>query len=237
MIDLNCDLGEGINNEHLLMPLISSCSIACGGHTGTTESMDHAILLAIQYGVKVGVHPSFPDKANFGRKMMNISDSELQLSLEEQMACFKQRAALQNCTLHHVKPHGALYQLIAKNTEKAAVVLRAIQNVFEDVKLYVPYNSAIEKIAQQNNMEICYEAFADRNYHDDLTLVSRTHPEAIFTNPQMVLNHVKRIVHESKLKTISGNLKKIKADTICIHGDHKNALPILQLLHRHLNEF
>ena len=143
MIDLNCDLGEGLQNEHLLMPLISSCNISCAAHAGSIEIIDKVIQLALQYQVKIGAHPSFPDKENFGREIMEISNTDLEESLVNQLTLFKERAALQKATVHHVKPHGALYNLIAVDEETAIVVVKAIQTVFQQIKLYVPYNSVI----------------------------------------------------------------------------------------------
>ena len=139
-IDINCDVGEGIENEHLLMPYISSCNIACGGHFGDQFTIDKTIQLAIDNNVKIGAHPSFPDKENFGRKIMDISDVELQESLILQMQLFKKRAALKNAIIHHVKPHGELYNLIAVDQEKAILFVNAIQQVFENVKVYVIIN-------------------------------------------------------------------------------------------------
>ena len=156
MIDINCDLGEGLHNEHIIMPLISSCNISCGAHAGSIEIIDKVIDLAVKHKVKIGAHPSFPDRQNFGRKVLDISNSDLQKSLENQLTIFKDRALLQNATIHHVKPHGALYNLIAVNREKALVVITAIQHVFEAVKLYVPYQSRIEEVAIQSGLEIVY---------------------------------------------------------------------------------
>jgi len=234
MIDINCDVGEGLNNEHLLMPLISSCNIACGGHAGSVEIIDKVILLAIENKVKIGAHPSFPDRENFGRVVMDISDTALEQSLQEQLQLFKERADLKNAEVHHVKPHGALYNLIAVNEEKARVVVNAIQRVFEEIKMYVPYNSVIEKIAKEHGIEIVYEAFADRNYNNDLTLVSRALPYAVITDKEKVVNHVKRMAEESNVKTVQDYKKEIKAQTFCVHGDNKNAIEILHELHQHL---
>lgn len=233
-IDINCDVGEGVENEHLLMRYISSCNIACGGHFGDQFTIDKTIQLAIDNQVKIGAHPSFPDKENFGRKIIDISDAELQESLVQQMQLFKERAALKNVVVHHVKPHGALYNLIAVNEEKAVLVINAIQQVFENVKIYVLYNSVIEKVALENGIEIVYEAFADRNYNDNLTLVSRSLPYAIITDEVQVLKHVKKMTEESKVRTVTCNEIDIKANTFCVHGDHKNAIEILQYLNENL---
>ena len=235
MIDINCDVGEGINNEHLIMPLITSCNISCGAHAGSQEDIDKVIGLAIKNNVKIGAHPSFPDRENFGRKEMDLSHLELQNSLEKQLLFFKERADLQNTPIHHVKPHGALYNLIAVNSEVATVIVKAIKTVFTDINIYVPYNSEIEKVAKNNGLNVTYEVFADRNYNNDLTLVSRSLPCAIIQDKKQVLEHVKMMAYQSEVKTIQGSVKFIKAQTFCIHGDHKNSVEILEFLHQYLN--
>ena len=234
MIDINCDLGEGLHNEHIIMPLISSCNISCGAHAGSIEIIDKVIDLAVKHKVKIGAHPSFPDRQNFGRKVLDISNSDLQKSLEDQLTIFKDRALLQNATIHHVKPHGALYNLIAVNREKASIVIAAIQHVFEAVKLYVPYQSRIEEIAIQSGLEIVYEAFADRMYNEDLSLVSRTFSNALIEDKLEVLKQVQKISDKQLVTTVNFHEKKIKASTFCVHGDTKNAIEILEYLHKHL---
>ena len=234
MIDINCDLGEGLDNEHIIMPLISSCNISCGAHAGSIEIMDKVIQLAVKHKVKIGAHPSFPDRKNFGRKVLDISNSDLQKSLEDQLTILKDRALLQNATIHHVKPHGALYNLIAVNREKASIVIAAIQHVFEAVKLYVPYQSRIEEVAVQSGIEIVYEAFADRMYNEDLSLVSRTFFNALIQDKLEVLKQVQKISNKQLVTTVNFHEKKIKASTFCVHGDTKNAIEILEYLHKHL---
>jgi len=234
MIDINCDLGEGLHNEHIIMPLISSCNISCGAHAGSIEIIDKVIELAVKHKVKIGAHPSFPDRQNFGRKVLDVSNSDLQKSLEDQLTIFKDRALLQNATIHHVKPHGALYNLIAVNREKASVVIAAIQHVFEAVKLYVPYQSRIEEVAIQSGLEIVYEAFADRRYNEDLSLVSRTFSNALIEDKHEVLKQVQKIANKQLVTTVNFHEKKIKASTFCVHGDTKNAIELLQYLHKHL---
>jgi len=234
MIDINCDLGEGLDIEQIIMPLISSCNISCGAHAGSIEIIDKVIDLAVKHKVKIGAHPSFPDRQNFGRKVLDISNSDLQKSLEDQLTIFKDRALLQNATIHHVKPHGALYNLIAVNREKASVVIAAIQHVFEAVKLYVPYQSRIEEVAIQSGLEIVYEAFADRRYNEDLSLVSRTFSNALIEDKHEVLKQVQKIANKQLVTTVNFHEKKIKASTFCVHGDTKNAIELLQYLHKHL---
>ena len=227
-IDINCDVGEGMINEHLLMPYISSCNIACGGHFGDAISIDKTINLAIENNVLIGAHPSFPDKENFGRKVMNISKEELHNSIKDQLNLFLERLSKFNQSLHHIKPHGALYNLISVDEKLAVNFIEAIQKYMKNAFLYVPDNSVIEKIALKNNIKIKYEVFADRNYNDDLTLVSRNQKKALITDPEEVLKHIYKMVSDKKVKTIFGIEKEIKADTFCIHGDNKNAFEILK---------
>ncbi|ARV07457.1 lactam utilization protein LamB [Polaribacter sp. SA4-10] len=233
-VDINCDVGEGMTNEHLLMPYITSCNIACGGHFGDKNSIDKTIKLAIENNILIGAHPSFPDTQNFGRNVMDISKEELRISIQNQLDLFVKRLSKFNEKLHHIKPHGALYNLIASDEAFAIHFVETIKNYTKDVFLYVPYNSMIEKVAISNNIAIKQEAFADRNYTDDLKLVSRNHENAVITDPEEVLNHVYKIINEGKVKTTSGTEKVIKATTFCLHGDHKNSLAILKYLSHQL---
>ena len=233
-IDINCDVGEGIANEHLLMPYISSCNIACGGHFGDANSIDKTLEFAIKNDVKIGAHPSFPDTENFGRKRLYLSDEELKKSLEAQMDLFLERLHLAGGNLHHVKPHGALYNAIAIDEKLAISFVKIIKKYLEFCFLYVPYNSVIERVALQENIKIKYEAFADRNYNDDLTLVSRDQKNALITNKEDVFHHTYFMLKNSKVKSILGNTISMKADTFCVHGDTENAHEIVRFLYTEL---
>ena len=233
-IDINCDVGEGIANEHLLMPYISSCNIACGGHFGDADSIDKTLRLAIKNSVKIGVHPSFPDTKNFGRKRIYLSEEELKISLETQMDLFLKRLHFFGGTLHHIKPHGALYNSITIDKQLALSFLKIMKKYLSSCFLYVPYNSVIEQISNEQNIKIKYEAFADRNYNDDLTLVSRNYKNALINQKEKVLKHVDFMLKNNKVKTISGNTVPIKVDTLCVHGDSKNVVEIVQYLYNEL---
>lgn len=233
-IDINCDIGEGLENEHLVLPLITSCNIACGGHAGSIKIIDKILFLAKQYNVKIGAHPSFPDKENFGRKVMQISNSALYESLVNQLHLFNQRAHIQKVKIHHIKAHGALCNLISVDFDKAECFVQAVLHVFKKVNLYVPFNSVIEKVAIINKLPIIYEAFADRNYNEDLTLVDRTEPNAILIEPKEIVKHVLNI-KQGIVKTITGNEVLIKADTFCVHGDNENVVEILKSLNHHFS--
>lgn len=230
-IDINCDVGEGLNNEDKLMPYIQSCNIACGGHASSEKEMQNIVSLAIKYNVKIGAHPSYPDPENFGRKTMVMNPDELNKSVQKQINSLLQIAKKQGAALHHIKPHGALYNDIAKSNGLSVEFLDAIKPYKDKVKLYVPYNSAIERNALKKGFSIIYEAFADRNYNDDLSLVSRQEKKALITNPKEILQHVSEMVNTQKVTTVSGKRVPIKAATFCVHSDTENAIEIVKALY------
>lgn len=237
IIDVNCDVGEGIGNESLILPFISSCNIACGGHAGNENIIREVIALANQNNVKVGAHPSFPDKENFGRKIIDISLDDLGVSLIEQILLVKKLAKESNVELHHIKAHGALYNLSAIDEVVANLIVEVVKEVSSESFLYVPYNSKIEKIAKNAGVLVKREVFADRNYNDDLTLVSRNHPEALLRDREAVLNHVRGMASKQKVTTLAGKELDIIADTFCIHGDTENAVDLVAYLHGMLPKF
>ncbi|WP_291965821.1 5-oxoprolinase subunit PxpA [Maribacter sp.] len=233
-IDINCDVGEGVGNEKDLFPMISSCNIACGGHAGSKETIKLCLELAKKHQVKVGAHPSYPDIENFGRVSMSISNDVLIKSIKTQMQAFESVREEIDIPLHHIKPHGALYNDIAKDVQLAETFLTAIAPYKHTVLLYVPYNSIIQKLAIKNGFEVLVEAFADRNYNDDLSLVSRKEKDALITSGEEVLNHILRMYNDKVVKTITDKNVNIKADTYCIHGDTPAALQILTYLSNEL---
>ncbi|WP_041779389.1 5-oxoprolinase subunit PxpA [Belliella baltica] len=230
-LDINCDLGEGMPNDSMLMPYLGSCNIACGGHFGDLETIKSAILLAKENHVKVGAHPSYPDKENFGRKSLKIDLKTLEESLLDQITNFEKVCFDQNIDMHHIKPHGALYNDLAKDEKLASFFLTLIQKFFQDIPLYTPPNSIIFQLAPQFNIKTVLEVFADRSYEDDLRLVDRSHSKALLTEVVDVKEHIHSMIFDQKVKTISGKKIDIKAETLCIHGDNPSALPILQMIH------
>jgi len=230
-IDINADVGEGMGNEAQLMPYLSSCNIACGGHAGDDNTMTDTVKIALQNKVKIGAHPSFPDVINFGRKPVpSLSNEALFESLKSQIKSLEKVLKCNDAKLYHVKPHGALYNLAATTIDIARVLIKVMTSVSKEVKLVVPFGSVIEKLALQNTIPIVYEVFADRNYNDDYTLVSRHNPKALLTNPESVFQHVYYMYVTHNVKTIKGNVLPIKANTFCIHGDNKEAIAISKYL-------
>ena len=236
MLNINCDLGEGLNNEHIIMPLINSCNIACGGHAGDNGSMIECVEISIKNNVKIGAHPSYPDKINFGRKKIDISPSELSYSIISQIESLEAIADSYGLELNHIKAHGALYNQMIIDAELSNFYLDTIKDFKNKCSLYIPYKSEIEKIALKKGFSIIYEVFGDRNYNDDLSLVSRNNENALITNPESVVNHIKTIKETETVKTINGNYKKIKFDTICIHSDTNNSIEILKKINQEFDE-
>lgn len=229
-IDINCDLGEGIGNEAELLPLISSCNIACGGHAGDAHSMREVVLLAKKNGVKVGAHPSYPDPEHFGRISLSLPKAELIHSIREQVNNLLAIIKEEGMSLHHIKPHGALYNDLVHDGRLAQTFLEALIPYRSNCCLYAPYGSIVAEMAHNQGYVLKYEAFADRNYNADLSLVSRKAPNALLTEPNEVLDHLLPMIKEQRLRTVSGDLIKIVADTYCIHGDTPTALEILMYL-------
>ncbi|MBJ6369868.1 5-oxoprolinase subunit PxpA [Snuella sedimenti] len=236
-IDMNADVGEGVGNEPQLLPYLSSCNIACGGHAGDKTTMRKVVALAQKHGVKVGAHPSFPDRANFGRVAVDMSSVALFTSIKEQIDTLLTVLDAMHEPLHHIKPHGALYNLAAVDTKIANVIIEVMKSIALPVKLYVPYQSVIAKLALQNNIPILYEVFADRNYNEDLTLVSRTSEAAIIHEPEAVFKHVYTMINTHKVTVLNGKEIPIKADTICIHGDNPEALSLVKHLRVQLERY
>lgn len=234
-VDINCDLGEGMANDAALMPYISSCSIACGGHAGTVDTMREAVQLAKRYHVKVGAHPSFPDSANFGRVKMGIAPEVLLSSIVEQIQTLKRVCDEEGVQLDYVKLHGALYNLSVTDATIAQCIISAIQEANGPFKIFTPYNSKLVKIAPPN-FEFIFEAFIDRRYADNLTLISRTHPKAVIENPQEAWQQLHEMLTTKTVLTLSGKKKPMNAETFCLHGDHESAEAIAQYVHQKLKE-
>lgn len=233
-VDINVDVGEGIGNESLLMPYVSSCNIACGGHAGNSKTMRKVVKLAKQHRIKIGAHPSFPDVENFGRNPMDMPCVALFASLKEQISNLMTIVQEENVLLHHIKPHGALYNMAVTDTKIATTIIEVMKSIALPVKLYVPYKSVIETLALQNNIPVTYEAFADRNYNDDLTLVSRSEDNALIHDSDVMFEHVFHMVDKRKVKTVTGSEVAIKAETFCVHGDHLHAAELLKKLRMNL---
>jgi Uncharacterized proteins, homologs of lactam utilization protein B len=223
-IDLNCDMGEGIGNDELIMPYITSANIACGYHAGDEETMKKTILLAKKYNVNIGAHPSFLDRENFGRTEIKFPPEEVYELVTKQIKLLQKNAAKNNASLHHVKPHGALYNMAAKNKELAKAIAEAVKNIDKNLILFGLSNSFLISESKAIGLKTASEVFADRTYQDDGSLTPRSQPNALIQNTDEAIQHVLLMVKQGKVKTISGKEIPIVAETICIHGDGAHAV-------------
>ena len=233
-IHLNCDLGEGGKYDARLMPHISACNIACGGHAGDAETMLKTVLLAMEYNVEIGAHPSYPDTENFGRRSLKISGNELKRSIQEQLFSLHEIVKKQGGKLTHIKPHGALYNDAAKDEKIAQIILKSIAESDLDLKLYAPQNSIISELAN-GEIEVVFEAFADRNYNSDFSLVSRTKNNALITQKEAVFKHLFYMFSEGKIACENNLIISSAAATFCLHSDTPNSVEILEYLVEKLN--
>ena len=234
-IHINCDLGEGGTHDEELMPIISACNIACGGHAGNLETMHRTVRMAMEHNVEIGAHPSYPDKKNFGRNHLEMSDDDLKLSIEGQVLSLKQIAESEGGKLTHVKLHGALYNDAAKDERIAKIVVECLEEFDDNIRLYVPINSKISEFAM-GKFDLFFEAFADRNYNPDYSLVSRSKNDALISTKEEVFEHVFSIYNDRKIMAVSGENLEAKADTFCVHSDTPSSLKILTYLHKKFAE-
>ena len=234
-IDINADLGEGSGNDEQIMSLISSCNIACGGHFGDMESMRTTVRLAKRHHVKIGAHPAFPDRENFGRKMLHLSKPELQRTLEKQLDNFQEICQQEGVKMHHIKAHGALYNQGSNHKDYVSAMLAAFAKVENSPALYLQKDSLLYHSAK-DSFPIKLEAFIDRVYTDENSLASRDLPNALISNPNDAWSQLISIFDNQTAIAINGNRIRIQADTFCIHGDHPLAVKTLKFIHKKLEE-
>ncbi len=224
LIDLNADLGEGGTQDAELLGLVSSANIACGGHAGDDETMRRTIELALASGVAIGAHPSYQDREHFGRLAMTLPLGEVTDLVRRQLEKLAELAGAAGARLHHVKPHGALYNQASRDALLAAAVVAAISSVSPELILYAMPASALAEAGRAAGLVVCAEGFADRRYRDDGSLMPRGEPGA-------VIKDVDAAVAQALKLASNGNVK-----TLCVHGDGVTAVAILQALRPKLGE-
>jgi UPF0271 protein len=232
-IDLNSDLGESFGRYSLgrdseIIPLVSSVNIACGFHAGDPDVMAKTVALAEEAGIGVGAHPGFPDLQGFGRRKMAMKPAEVKNMITYQVGALM--AFTSNKKLQHVKPHGALYNMAATDHDLAVAICEGIKQVDPNLPIYGLANSELIKAAQEVGIPYAQEAFGDRNYNADGTLVSRSLPNAVIKDPQEVAKRVKTMIENEEIIAVDGTKIPLKPDSICVHGDNQQALNIVSEL-------
>jgi UPF0271 protein len=241
VIDINCDLGEGCRSEQweqdeALMSWISSCNIACGGHAGNMESIRVSVANAMVHHLKIGAHPGYPDPDHFGRVSLSLSEKALRNTLRQQVELLAEACAQQGEVLHHVKPHGALYNDAAVALDLAGLIAEEIRAVRQDLILVGLAQSQMYHAALSVGLPFWQEGFIDRAYLPDGQLVPRSHPLALHSSLDSCLDQAEALVRGMPVRAVDGTPVMLKVDTLCVHGDTPGALTMLQALNQRLCE-
>jgi UPF0271 protein len=228
-IDLNCDMGESYGAWHMgndsdVLQYVSSANIACGFHGGDPGTMRRTVAAALEHGVALGAHPSLPDLAGFGRRVMQITAQEAYDIMVYQIGALAGVAASQGARLHHVKVHGALYNMAAKDRALSEAICRALRDVDSSLVLYGLAGTEHIRAAEKVGVAVAQEVFGDRSYQDDGSLTPRSQAGAMIEDLDTAVAQVLRMVTEGKVRSINGKDVPVKADTLCIHGDQPGAL-------------
>lgn len=240
-IDINCDMGESygrfkVGNDEEVFPYISSCNIACGFHGGDPLHIERTISKALQHGVQIGAHPSYPDLAGFGRRKMQLPREELKAIIKYQVAALKGMAESLGGRLAYVKPHGALYNTAADDESESTTIIRAIREIDPQLALMGLAGSTTERVAAREGITFIAEAFADRKYEANGRLMSRSKAGSVISDPEAAVAQVLSIILEQRVVSADGTSVPIRAESICIHGDSPAAVDILRTIDAALKE-
>jgi 5-oxoprolinase (ATP-hydrolysing) subunit A len=234
VIELNADIGEGCDDASL-MPYLDRVSIACGGHAGNAASMKVALRLATGYGVAIGAHPSYPDRAMFGRRTLDVPAESVALWVTHQIEALAEQAAQLGIRLAHVKPHGALYNVAAVNMDVAQAIAGAVRAWDPALILVGLSESQLMEAGRAAGLAVLNEAFVDRRYQANGQLVSRETDGALLTDPNLAARQARALAQGEGVATLNGDCLQIRADTLCLHSDTPGALNIAQAVHAALN--
>jgi UPF0271 protein len=222
-LDFNCDLGEGCGSDAAIVPLISSASVACGGHAGDAASMRATVALCRRHGVAIGAHPSFEDRPNFGRRELALSPADIEASVARQVRALSAVCVELDAPLRHVKPHGALYNLAAREPEVADAIASAIARFDGSLILYGLSGSCLTDAGERAGLPVAHEVFAERAYEADGRLSPRGSPGAIIDDLDASLRQVRMLLREGVVVSRDGTRVPLRADTLCLHGDRPDA--------------
>ena len=238
-LQLNCDMGEGFGiytmelDEHI-MPYIDMANLACGFHAGDPLTMSKSVALAVQHDVAIGAHPAYPDLVGFGRRDMQCSPEEIEAMILYQIGALDTICQVHDTKINYVKPHGALYNTMMRDETTFRAILAAIHKYDASLKLMIlatGRNDHYQNIADNFGISLLFEAFADRAYTKEGTLVPRSKEGAVIDDVEHIIERVKSLTLSNTLESIEGDTLHLKADTLCVHGDNQEALAIIKALH------
>lgn len=232
-IDLNSDLGENfgawrMGNDLAMIELVTSANVACGFHAGDPRSIFETLRAAARQGVRVGAHVSYPDLVGFGRRPMAISDEDLEADVIYQIGGLEALARAAGTRVSYVKPHGALYNAIATDERQAAAVIRGVQRVNPDLPIVCLASTPIVEHVRSEGLRAVPEAFADRAYESDGSLVSRSSSSAVLHDPAEVAERMVGLVTRGVVTSLDGSSVTVDAESICVHGDSNGAIQMAQ---------
>jgi 5-oxoprolinase (ATP-hydrolysing) subunit A len=222
-IDFNCDLGEGCGDDAAIIPLITSASIACGGHAGDEATMRTTLRLCRDHRVAAGAHPSYPDRDGFGRRELPFSPDEIRMFVREQVATLGAIAASENTRLSHVKPHGALYNIAARDRVIAEAIVAAVRDADPRLIVFGLSGSHLTASAEAAGMRVAHEVFAERRYEADGSLTPRSRDDAVIHDLGETIEQVRGFVRDGSVVARTGERIPLRADTLCLHGDRIDA--------------
>jgi len=227
-----------MGEDELIMPYINMANLACGFHSSDSITMSKSVQLAVKHNITIGAHPSYQDLVGFGRRSMNCSSDEISAIIIYQLGALNGFCKVYDTEVSYIKPHGALYNDMMKDENIYKAILKAISSFDKNIKLMIlstPNHEEFAKIASSYGVELIYEVFADRNYNDDGSLVSRSESNAVVHDENEVIQRVELLANDGYISSINGNKLFINADTICVHGDGQNALSFIKALKKVLN--
>jgi len=232
-VDLNADLGEytgleGAARDALIMDVVTSANIACGVHAGDLDVMKRSVDLAARRGVAIGAHPSFPDREGFGRREMNVLPAELEDVIVSQIEALSACCVAAGVGLRYVKPHGALYNLGARDEAVARTIADSVRRADSSLVLLGLYDSFLISEGERAGLTVASEGFPDRGYLDDGKLVPRVRADAVLHDPELVANRAVAIARDGYVQSVDGKRIKVMADSLCIHGDNPEALELVK---------
>lgn len=240
-IDLNCDLGESfghyvIGYDEQVLPLITSANVACGFHAGDFSVMHQTVERARKNGVAIGAHPGLPDLKGFGRREMKVSPTEVYDMVVYQIGALQAMIAAQGTRMNHVKPHGALYHMASDQQKIAEAVVQAVVDVNPDLLLFGMDGTFLTEVGEKAGLHVIYEAYADRTYQTDGSLTPRSRPDALITDSDQALAQVLEMIQYGTVTTTTREKAKVRAETICVHGDGTAALAFAETIRRELQD-